>query len=202
MTFEDMLPDLLVEVKGCPHFTAESHLRRAAREFCRRTHVWTVTLASFNTQVDAGSYALPLPDDSSVVRLSQVDVGDEVDVRILDQQEAKAEQGRQSQSTFVWLVGNQLFVNPTPTEVLAVVVQCSLKPALTATAVPDWIAEDHAETLRLGAKGTLMAMPKVDWSDPVDASAATGQFLSACNTAALIKTKGRAANRHRSATFY
>jgi hypothetical protein len=202
VTFEDLLPRLMVEVKGCPHFTAEDHLRDAVREFCERTHVWTVTLASFNTQVDVASYALALPAGSSLVRLSQVDVGDERDVDILDQQEAKTEQGLGSQSTFVWLEGATLFVNPTPTQALPVVVQLSLKPSLTSESVPDWLAEDHASTLRQGAKATLLAMPKVDWSDPGLAEIAESKFRSACNGAALSQTKGRAAKRRRAATFF
>ena len=202
MTFDDLLPDLMVEVNGCPNVTAESHLRRAARDFCERTHVWTVTLASFNTVADTAAYTLAMPAGSSLVRLSQVDVGDERDVDILDQQEAKSEQGAGSQSTFVWLEGAQLFVNPTPTEALAVVVQLSLKPSLTSESVPDWLAEDHAETLRLGAKASLKSMADVDWADPVGADRAAALFNSACNGAALRKTKGRAAKRRRAATFY
>lgn len=202
MTFEDLLPELLIEVKGCPHITAEGHLRRAAREFCERTHVWTVTLASFNTAIDAGSYTLALPATSSIVRLSQVDIGDEKDVEILDQQEAQSELGRGSQSTFVWMEGAQLRVNPTPSQVMPVTVQLSLKPTITSDAIPDWIAEDHAETLRLGAKGTLLSMLKVDWSDPLAGQVATQDFNGRCSTAARKKTKGRAATRRRAATFY
>jgi hypothetical protein len=131
-----------------------------------------------------------------------VDVGDQKDVDILDQQEARTEVSRESQSTFVWWEAGQLFVNPVPTEALATLVQLSLKPSLTSDSVPDWLAEDHAQTLRLGAEGTLKAMAQVDWSDPAGAQVATAKFLSACSAAALIKTKGRAAKRHRQATFY
>lgn len=202
MTFDDMAPRLMLEVKGVPHFTAEDHLRDAARSFCAKTHIWTVTLASFNTQTDVAAYTLALPDGTSVVRLSQVDVGDEKDVEILDQQEARTELSRGSQSTFVWLEGAQFCVNPPPVGAVPVLVELSLKPSLTSTEVPDWIAEDHVETLRQGAKGTLKAMTGVDWSDPQGGELATAKFQSACNTAALIKTKGRAAKRRRQATFY
>jgi hypothetical protein len=202
MTFDDMLPDLLVEVDGCPEVTAISHLRKAARAFCESTHVWTVTLDPFNTAAATAAYTLALPAASSVVRLARVNVGDEKGVEILDLEEAKAELDCGRQRTFAWWDAGQLHIGPTPTRVLPVSVQLSLKPSLSADGVPDWLAEDHAETIREGAKATLFAMPRKDWTDLAAANIAAGESASDTNAAAINKTKGRARTRSRRTTFY
>lgn len=197
-----MLPDLLVEVDGCPEVTAIAHLRKAARAFCESTHVWTVTLDLFNTVAATAAYSLDLPAGSSVVRIARVNVGDEKGVDILDLEDAKAAIDCGRQRTFAWWDAGQLRIGPTPARVMPVSVQLSLKPSLGAEGVPDWLAEDHADTIREGAKATLFAMPRKDWTDLTAAQIASGESSSDINAAAINKSKGRARTRSRRSTFY
>jgi len=202
MLFDDLLPQLLVEVDGCPDILAIAHLRDAARAFCERTHVWTVTLDDFQTEPATGAYSLALPAQSSVVRLARVSIGDEKGVDILDAEDAKdaLECGRQR--TFAWFDQGKLHIGPTPMRSLPVTVQVSLKPSLVAEGIPDWMAEDHAMSLREGAKETLFAMPRKDWTDLGAAGVAAGRAASSTSAAAINKTKGRARARSRRSTFY
>ncbi|WAC72073.1 hypothetical protein OU995_21250 [Roseateles sp. SL47] len=200
--FDDLLPDLLVDVDGCPELTAISHLRRAARAFCEQTHVWTVTLDPFQTQTGVAGYVLALPDGASVVRISQADVGDDRKVDLLDVEDARSAQSTGRQRPYVWFHAGQFFIGPVPTRAVPVTLQLSLKPSTAAEGLPDWIAEDHAETLREGAKQTLFAMAKKDWTDLTAAQVAAERFGAACNAAAFNKTKGQAKIRRRRPTMY
>lgn len=202
MTFEDLLPELLPEVKGAPAFLAINHLRKAARDFCERTHIWMADVTPFNTVVDQTEYTLALPTQSSVVRLFRANVGDEKGVALYDEVSADAEVDAGSQSTFVWLAADKLRLNPVPIDARSVELKVSLRPSLAATSVPDWIAELHSETLVHGAKWTLFAMADVDWSNPTESDRSMARFLDACSTAARQKTKGRATAQRRRATLY
>lgn len=197
-----MLPDLMVEVDNCPDMTAISHLRKAARRFCEKTHVWTTTLADFNTVASQGAYPLSVPAGSSPVRLASVSVGDERDVSLLDLEEARAAMACGRQSSFAWIDAGQLHIGPTPARAVPVSVQLSLKPSQAADGIPDWMAEDHMETLHAGAKASLFGMPRKDWTNEAEAAEQEARFLSACNAAAINKTKGRARIKRRTATFY
>lgn len=202
MNFDDLLPDVLPSVNGCPRFTAEDHIRRAAREFCRRTHVWQSDLAPFNTVANTVNYALALPAGSSVVRLFRVDVGDCHGIALLDEAEAKAQVASGSQCAFAWLSGNALCINPAPISVQAVQVQVSLKPSTTAVSWPDDLDENHREALIYGALATLFEMPKVDWSDDSKADRNNARFNAKVNAAARNRTKGRATQGRRSHSFF
>lgn len=202
MIFDDMLADVLVDAESCPTFLAITHLRKAARRFCEGTHLWTVTLADISTVAGTGAYALQVPAQSSPVRLARVNVGDERDVDILELEDAKAEVDRGRQSSFAWLEAGQLHIGPTPARAVPVSVQLSLKPTATAEGLPDWIVEDHLETLVEGAKASLLALPGKDWTNPGAAATSEAVFSSALNGAAINKTKGRARTRGRRSTFY
>jgi len=202
MTFDDLLPELLVDVDGCPEVTALAQLRNAARDFCATTHVWTVTLDDFNTVANTSAYALQLPAQSTPVRLARVNVGDEKGVDIFEPETAKAALDCGRQRPFAWLDQGQLRIGPTPNRVMSVSVQLSLKPSLNADEIPDWIAEEHAEKLRAGARERLFAMPRKDWTDLTASQLAAGEFSSGAGAAAINKTKGRARARSRRSTFY
>lgn len=202
MNFEDLLPEVLPSVNGCPSFTAADHIRRAAREFCRKTHVWQSDLAPFNTAIDTTTYALAVPAGSSVVRLFRVDIGDQYGVDLLDEASAKAQVASGSQSTFAWLSGASLRINPAPMSVMAMQVQVSLKPSATAEAWPDDLGENHREALIYGALATLFEMPKTDWSDDGKADRNNARFNAKVNAAARNRTKGRATQGRRTTTFF
>lgn len=195
MNFTDLIPDVMPYVPSCPSFTISDHLLRAAREFCRRTHVWQAALTPFNTVVDQQGYALAPPAGSSVVRVFRVDVGDCNDITVHDEVTAEAEVARGSSCQFAWLSGNTLRLNPVPTEIVAVQVQVSVKPTRTATSWPDDLGEDHAEALIYGALSTLYDMPRVDWADDAKAMKYGGRFEAKVAKAARNRSKGRATQR-------
>ncbi len=198
MNFEDLLPDVLPYVPGCTTFVAADHILRAAREFCRRTHVWQAELTPFNTVAATASYVLAPPADSSIVRLFRVDVGDEADIDLLDEVSARANVAAGCSDRFAWLSGNSLLLNPVPDDVQAVQVHLSLKPAKTATGWPDDLGEDHAEALTYGALSTLFDMPRADWASGNDAIKNSARFEAKVARAARNRTKGRATARGRS----
>jgi len=202
VNLEALLPEVLPHVKGCPDFLAIDHLREAARELCRRAHIWSVTLASFNTVVGTVQYTMPLPAESSAVRLFRVDVGDQLDMLLLDESAASNEVAHGSQSAFAWLAGDKLNVNPKPTAIVPVVVELSLKPSASGLTLPDWIGEDWRIALARGARGTLFEMKGSDWFDPAMADFNTGKFNGQVTTAAITKSKGRATARRRLTTLF
>lgn len=202
MNFEDLLPEVLPNVNGCPSFTATDHIRRAAREFCRRTHVWQAQLAPFDTVANTDGYALTLPTASSVVRLFRVDVGDESGVDLTDEEDALARVAAGEQGAFAWLSGSQLKINPVPSSVVPVTVLVSLKPTAAAETWPDDLAENHREALIAGALSTLFLMPKTDWSDNTLAAANTNLFEVKVSRSARNRSKGRATQRRRGKNFF
>lgn len=181
-------PDLLVHVPGAPDPLLDHALRRAAREFFRRTRAWTEWLDPQNTSgVSSTEYGFDLPIQSELVQVERVTVdGKPLETTAYRQLEADWTRHRDANaqalvtrdmSSFI-LVGSALAAGQ------AIQVQASLTPSVAATRLPDELASRYYEAITEGAKATLMLTPKADFYNPDLAAVAKGQFEQAigkCN---------------------
>jgi|GEM_PF-2156012 len=148
MKIDDLLPDLLPDVPGCPRATARDHLRRAAQQFARDTHAWEVELDRFTPSASYLDYRIRVPELARVVAITSVlhDSG-----------------GKETPVGHIW--------RP-PMIVLAdklssgkVIVRGVLEPDDAATAIDDALAY-YRDAILDYARMRLLMMPRQEWTNP------------------------------------
>ncbi|MFW6437402.1 MAG: hypothetical protein ACOCZ7_00195, partial [Armatimonadota bacterium] len=141
---EDLLPDVLPEVPGCPDEIAERDLPLAAREFCRETFVWQqIVLEKDDLTHDDDEHEIADPFDGDILAITRVEIGgDPVKFDWPRRDLLKAEG-----------VGD-------------LVAWGALQPKLNERYVPDLLADYYIEALTDGAKFRLMRMMGVEWAQP------------------------------------
>lgn len=186
-TWDAWYPDILVDVPGAPLPLVDHALRRAAREFFKRTRAWMVWLdPQASSGVGGTEYDFDLPAQSELVRVEQVTAdGEEVPVTAYRQltkdwtRDQGAEQGLVSQDmqTFT-LLG-------TFAAAQAIQVQASLRPSQTASGLPDGLQGRYLEAITQGAKATLLLTSKAAFRDPEGAVIAQALFEEAISKHAV-----------------
>jgi len=189
-TWDAWFPDVLVHAPAAPDPLVRQAICRSAREFMRRTRVWTEWLQPVATTAGQGvSYTLALPPDSQPVRLERMTAGG----RPADIANAWVEPADWTQ----WPEGPRTLISSDlATYVLRgdwaageeVQVQVSLMPTLGALGIPDPLAERHLEAIAAGAKSILLAMP--DFLAPELAAAYRMQFDQAIAAASIDRFRG------------
>ena len=175
--FADWLPMALEHCMSAPDILAQSHLVRAAREWCDVTRQWQETSDPVLTVAGQAEYDVPTPAGAEVLRILSAD---------LDGREYLPQGGAygrtQSRNGRGWatvtLVGQTFTLTPTPTQAgLALRLELALRPTLTATTVPAAI-EGEAELIARGAAASLLGLTNQPWTDQAKAIQLREQFLA------------------------
>ncbi len=147
--YKEFLPRVMPEVIGCPVPVVLQAIRDAVREFCEKTWIWQEVVNCTITEDDR-ELVLDIPAGSRLVS-----------VRYL------LEDGREE------AVPDNLFIRTDDFEFefeaekdRAMQARVCLKPQETSTNCPDWIFNDHAESVAYGAKARLMYDKRKAWGDP------------------------------------
>lgn len=167
-TLDAFEPDIAVQVAGCSSILIERAVLNAAIEFCQRTRAWNIAQPSVAVLATDFPYAVPVPTDGDLFRVMTVNAGgvplEPVSEDTLDKvDDWRATEGVPSH----WLMedSDNLLVYPLPAESTALLVRAAYKPSRAATTVPDFLFDDHYETIQAGALARLLLMPKRDWTD-------------------------------------
>lgn len=185
---DDLLPQLLPEVAGCPDATARQALLNAAIEFCRHSGAWDEVQEGAVTLRDGKSvYDIDADGDARVLLIKRVwhQWGELVP-------KSQAELGlvlpnwqtAQSNVPVYYNAGDDgqaLRVYPIPvnSQGLKLSLRAAFVPRMDAQLLPDRLINEWFEPLLSGAKARLMAMPKRAWSEPQLAAYHRGLFESA-----------------------
>jgi len=149
-TWSDFLPRVMPDVAGCPIPRAESAIRDAVIEFCQKTRVWK-DVVPFETDADYREGYVAVPSTSRLVAvLSLIEEGVETDIP--EGLHIRADRAN------LWFLDEQ--------ETISIEALVALRPKETTTSCPDFIFNDHAETIAFGAKARLLYGPKDSWASP------------------------------------
>ena len=161
VTWDQLYPDVLVYVPGCPDPTLDQALRDAAIEFLRRTRAWMPWLESSITTSSLREFDLDLPPQSEVVRIEAATLDARPlavrGFRTIPMDSASYVDGAGLSLTStdritVWLT--QTVGAGAKLQVLV-----SLVPSRSATGLDDTLLTKHRLAIVEGAKHRLMRMP-------------------------------------------
>lgn len=163
---------------SAPDMLAQSHLVRAAREWCELTHQWQETSDSVLTVVGQAEYDIPTPAGAEVLRILSADLdGREYLPQGGAYGRTQARNGR-GWNTVTYAFGQTLTLTPIPTQAgLSLRLELVFRPTLTATMVPPAI-EGEAEQIARGAAASLLGLTNQPWADPQKAMFLRAQFLA------------------------
>lgn len=171
--YEDLLPEVIPMVPGCPDTLIEHHLRAAAIELCERAPVLQAELDPVTTIAGQYEYDLEPPTDTVVHKIMWVvHDGNEVEPisnSLLEQRmpgwREKDSRGvpeyylKASQST-MWLVPVPLVNKPSST-----IIRVQLKPTHASVSADDELISDYRDTIVNGALFRLLRLPSKQWTD-------------------------------------
>lgn len=198
--WSDWLPDLAVHLPGCPSFTVEHEVRRAAIKFFESTRAWKAMLDPVNVRDDQAEIEVndSVPADSRVVRVEVVwfngrrlaVIGaDELDAGFGDDWTAHTG----APGRYLQLLPDTMQLYPSPTSTGNLKVRASLCPTEKATTLPDSLMK-YREAIGQGALGQLRLYADQPWTAPDLAAVNLAAFNTAIGSATAMAARsfGRA----------
>lgn len=170
--WSEWFPDMLAHLPGCPTLSVERELRNAAIQFFEESRAWSAVMDPI--RVAAGEADVELESDEprqiDLVRLETAWCdGRKLDVRSVDEMDASTRENWTERDgvphSLIQLVSGVMFLYPTPSEAVIVTLRATLRPAATATEIPDTMMK-YRETIRQGAMARLLAYPGQPWTAP------------------------------------
>lgn len=175
----------LRDLPGCSSFAAESELRKAAQEYCRKTQIWRVTFDPMFMVTGVDTYEFDITTSQEVHKLLSAKLdGQPITPMLPDSDGEFAVRGIKP------LSGREFQMFPTPSDGQILVIKAVMYPSNTATGVEDFIYADHAEAIAQGAKARLKAISDKPYSDPAGAAVAEAKFNDAIGNAAFRSAQG------------
>lgn len=188
-TLEQFFPDLMPNVPGCPEAVAEHAIRRAVQMFCEKTRAWRVVMDPITTFIDTDEYDLPLDTNTELVRIERAQLGGR-DVAVATEQQASS----RCRDTISCFDGKTVFVNPMPAADQIILLTCAIKPGNRATSVEDFLHDEHAELIALGAGAMLKKQPQKAYTDAVQAALDMEAFDLKCARLKVRLWRGNSRN--------
>lgn len=204
--FDDLLPEVLAYVPNCADPIAFRYLREAARDLCKRGHVWRES-DSFTVSAPDAEAVVTSPDTSLVTiayaRLGEIELTP-VTVAYLDEHVpgwAEAAVDAEPARFITQLTPNTVTVAPKATGTLS--LRLVLMPSRSAEQVPDWMLDQYGEQLGKGAAGRIMMLTDATVANPALGAQLLAEFAQFLDRLALAAAKGqqRAALRTRGRFF-
>ena len=208
VNWDSYLPDVLLEVPGCPSPVAIHAIRGAAIMVCQDEHVWREELAAVNLVAAAGDIAVPAPAGSEIVSVLRVgfyavgqtkalEVAGPVDAATLDSlrpgwRDEINVGTRNSIEACAYPSTKVLRVIPKPVvnQTGAIAIYAALKPTRASVNGPDLLFNEYLETVVMGAQAKLLAIPGKPWTDYNAAAYKSGQFMQMKTNAGIRVLRG------------
>lgn len=198
--WSEWFPDMLAHLPGCPTFTVEHELRNAAIRFFEESRAWSAVMDPI--RVAGGEADVELDsDDPRQIDLVRIEAawcdGRKLNVRSVDEMEASTRENWTERAgtphSLIQLMSGVMLLYPTPSEAVTVTLRATLRPAMTATEIPDTMMK-YRDAIRQGAMGRLQMYPGQPWSAPDMAMVNAAAFRAAIDKANIDATRsfGRA----------
>lgn len=203
-------PEIDPSIPGLADQALQRAVRNAAMEFCQETLLWTLALDRISIVADDKDYTLTVPPTQygQIVMVDDVKYktngADDDQFRTLDPF-SKVSENIHSSGDWEWHEATEpgyfyldendntnlnLYPIPTVASVSGLLVTVCLKPTLAATTVPDFLYNQHLETIRLGVLAYLFDIDGMPWSNPQKAIKRRLEFRAKMNSAKWLKVTG------------
>lgn len=190
MKLRELVPLVVAELPQIPTATVVFELREAAREFCKRSRVWTDELKPVLTQAGRTQYAFNVPEGAEVCQVNEVWLAGE-QLCSSDPGQARAAVREGSTDPFFWCTNfADVWINPPPAAGLKLVADVVLRPNFATEAIPDEVVAGRERVIALGAMARLLSMPNKEWTNPDMAMVRTAEFEDGINGASLDAASG------------
>lgn len=191
LPLENALPYVLPYCNGCPPQTVIFHLRQAAIEFMSKTLAWQMQLTPVQSVVGQGAYAIPLPDDSRVVKILRYKLGTRYESSLLTPSQGRGYRDDDRCVEGIWSDDLTNFnVTPLPLTVEPMTLTVALRPDERALEIPENIYEQYIKCISYGAISTISDIPRQSFTDAGVAAAKGSQFRDEIASVAARVSKG------------
>jgi len=187
VNFEDYLPEVLIEVNGCPSKVAQNAVRNAVIELCQKARVWRETLDPINTKTGVAIYDLCLPENSQMVTLLWGKYNG-INISPISEDELDTVSSRWRIESWRTETGDPVcFFAPKQSEVQLIRIPtvdlasglelgAALAPSRNGYEAPESIYNEYLEVVACGAKARLLDMSTRPWYNPQAAAAEDVKF--------------------------
>lgn len=158
-TWADFYDDYLSDLPGLTLFAAANQLRLAAQEFCQKTKCLVQTQDPVITTATDTVYDFNLPRNVSLVQLISATVDGQTVHNLNTDNPGMMRNCIRAVNT------KQFELIPAQAAGIPVITTCSVKPSKVATGVDDWLWEQYAEQISLGARARLMTLKDKPYTD-------------------------------------
>lgn len=167
MDWYDLTPELAVLVPHCPEPTQVTELRRAARQFCQDTRVWSRPF-QLTSEQGVDRYQVEAEDDAAIVAIDWLSLaGRRLDGRNTGQMASRP--GHAAPGTpreYYQYPGGELVLDPVPDAEHVIDGAMSLQPRRKAEGLPEWLGDQWGDGIISLAAARLASMPGKDWTNP------------------------------------
>ena len=209
LALSEWYDDVLPQVAGCPVVLADWAIRKAAIEFCDRSHAHIVALTGINSVAGTADYTLTPTAGTEVVKVIGVEYdGEDIDpISPRDVSRLYGEDWADLQEEpvhFLSQYGTSLKLIPKPATAIAagIVPTVVTRPTAAATTIAEVIGTLYKEAIAKGARKTLWLMPKKPWTAFERGAKEEQDFFEACAVAHLQAHKGRTGAPTRTRNYY
>lgn len=203
-TWDSFYPDVLPSVMGCPDPVMNHALLRAAQEFFRRTHVWTLWLDTIRTAGRA-EYDIPLEDNTELVKLQRATLqGRQIAVIAPETLPADWKTSPSGLRSCVFTRDRKvLTLLPITSTAELLRIEASLQPSNSATGIPDEFFDLYVEAIAHGAKARIQRLAGTAFYNPQYAMDCEEMFKQAIGSIAIQQYRAfsSAAPRQKIKTF-
>lgn len=159
-------PHVQPHVPGCPEVTIDYHLQTAAENLCKRAEIWRDTLGPEITVAGVAEYKVSTFGQSRLENIPALYLDGAKLHRVTDLYHTESPDHPQGKPLRFSVYGDETVkFFPTPDKEYTFQGTMVLTPSAGASGVPDFVYEDHQQTVTYGALATLMAVPHKEWSD-------------------------------------
>lgn len=182
--WDQFFPDLLIDLPGCPNPTVERALVRAAQQFFSGAHVWKIWLDSTTTAANTTQYDLALDPNAELVRLERATLdGRPIAITTPDTLPADWQTNTAGIADCIFTTDRKtITLLPAKAAGLVLRVEATLKPANSATGIEDYLFDQYADTIAMGAKARLMQQPDKPYTHVTDGLNFEQRFIAAISS--------------------
>lgn len=188
MNLEDLYPFVLPDLPDCPDETLRQAFVLTLLDFCQTTHAWNEIADAARLSDGVATYDIDYPSGALAHTVSAVWCGaielhpasmSRISDVLPDWQTAKSNEPRYYNATGDW---GSITVYPTPwrpndlVQLPSITLRGVFIPRLTATTIPDFIAQRWLECICSGVKSRLMLQRNQKWSDEKLGAYHKGQY--------------------------
>ncbi|MBL4866406.1 MAG: hypothetical protein JKY67_08525 [Pseudomonadales bacterium] len=173
VSLNDSLEYVMADVPGCPRNLVLREIREAAIELCEFSYIWRVEMISLGILAGISAYEIEKPAGSNLVKVLGVRVEDRnITPKTqdwLDRVDARGWRDLTGTAQYYMMdESDVILLNRKPKDSVTSALKASLclKPARSATTIPEFLFEDWITVIANGAKSKLMTIQNKTWSNP------------------------------------